>query len=204
MEHQRDLDTPEIMEDTSEEFDETIRGGRPKRRFRGASGLDPQKRSLLLGAAGAVLLIILLIVFFGGGGDKSAAKELDAVKARLDGLEKRLVRAEGTEQKISSMESQMKGLQGSVTRLEGAARATREQMEKLAQPAPPKPPAQTVAPQKKPAQPEKRLHEVRRGETLFSIAKKYGTTMDELRRLNHLPKNDPIQPGQRLIVGAAK
>lgn len=201
MELQRDLDKPEIMEDVSEELDDDVRGDRPKRRFRGASGLDPQKKSLILGAAGAVLLIILLVVFFGGGGDKNAVKQLNALTSRLDGLEKRLVQVEGTGQKISSMESQIKGLQGSVTRLEGLSRTMKEQMEKAAVAAPPKPQVSAPAPQKKPSASEKRLHEVRRGETLFSIAKKYGMTTDELRRLNHLSKNSGIQPGQKLIVG---
>jgi LysM repeat protein len=201
MEFQRDLDRPEIMGDVSDDLEEGMRGDRPRRRLRGESGLDPQKKSLILGAAGAVLLIILLMVFFGGG-DKNAAKELDAVKSRLDGLEKRLVRVEGVEQKISSMESQVKGLQGSVTRLENMTRSMKDQMEKLAHAPAPKPQAQASAPQKKPAQAEKRLHEVRRGETLFSIAKKYGMTPDDLRRLNHLSKNDSIQPGRKLIVGS--
>jgi LysM repeat protein len=192
------------MEDVSDEFEGTMRGDRPKRRLRGASGLDPQKKSLIMGAAGAVLLIILLIVFFGGG-DKDGSKELDAVKAKLDGLEKRLVRVEGVEQKISSVESQIKGLQASVTRLEGLTRSMKEQAEKLAQAAPPPKPPQPQAsapPQKKPVQAERRLHEVRRGDTLFSISKKYGMKPDELRRLNNLSKDDPIQPGQKLIVGA--
>jgi LysM repeat protein len=205
MEFQRDLERPEIMDDMSDELDETTRGERPRRRFRNGSGLDPQKKSLILGAAGALLLIILLVVFFGGGGgDKKAAKELDAVKSRLDGLEKRLARVEGIEQKISSSDTQVKGLQASVSRLEGLTRSMKEQMEKPAPPAPPKPQAQAAAPQKKPAAVEKRLHEVRRGETIYGIAKKYAISSDELLRLNHLSKRDPIQPGQKLIIDTGK
>jgi LysM repeat protein len=206
MELERDLERNEIMDDVSDELDETTRGERPRRRLRSQSGIDPQKKSLILGAAGAILLIILLVVFFGGGGkDENAAKELDAVKSRLDGMEKRLARVEGIEQKISSSESQIKGLQASVNRLENLSRGMKDQIEKLAQPpAPPKPQAQPVAPQKKPAAAEKRLHEVRRGETIFNIAKKYGITPDELRRMNHLSKNDPIQLGQRLIIDTGK
>jgi LysM repeat protein len=37
-------------------------------------------------------------------------------------------------------------------------------------------------------------------ETLFSIAKKYNLTIDELRRMNNLSKTDSIQPGQKLLV----
>lgn len=43
-----------------------------------------------------------------------------------------------------------------------------------------------------------RYHKVQRGETLSSIAKKRGTTIEELCRLNHLTKKMRIRPGQIL------
>ena len=41
-----------------------------------------------------------------------------------------------------------------------------------------------------------------RGDTLFSIARRYGMTVEELRRINHLP-NDVIYVGQVLRVGGS-
>jgi len=46
-------------------------------------------------------------------------------------------------------------------------------------------------------------HEVRAGETLFRISKQYNLTIEALRRLNKLNENDPITPGQKLIVAGA-
>jgi membrane-bound lytic murein transglycosylase D len=46
------------------------------------------------------------------------------------------------------------------------------------------------------------MHRVRRGETLFSIAKRYGTTVALLKEWNDL-RGNVIQIGQRLIVGGA-
>ncbi|HVE70133.1 MAG TPA: transglycosylase SLT domain-containing protein [Thermoanaerobaculia bacterium] len=43
---------------------------------------------------------------------------------------------------------------------------------------------------------------VRKGDTLFSIAKKNGLTVDELRDLNDLPKKARLRPGQQLRVDA--
>lgn len=43
-----------------------------------------------------------------------------------------------------------------------------------------------------------RYHKVQRGETLSSIAKKRGTTIEELCKLNHLTKKMRIRPGQIL------
>jgi uncharacterized protein YkwD/LysM repeat protein len=43
------------------------------------------------------------------------------------------------------------------------------------------------------------IHEVKYGQTLWSIAIQYDTTIAQIRRLNHL-SSDTIQPGQKLIV----
>lgn len=44
------------------------------------------------------------------------------------------------------------------------------------------------------------IHEVKYGQALWSIAIQYGTTIDQLRRLNNLPATPVIYPGQKLIV----
>ncbi len=48
-----------------------------------------------------------------------------------------------------------------------------------------------------------RSHSVRKGETLFMIAKRYGTTVAELKRINHL-RTENIPAGTRLTVNAAE
>lgn len=45
---------------------------------------------------------------------------------------------------------------------------------------------------------EKLYHKVAKGETLSTIAKKRGTTIEKLRKLNNLRKNSRLQPGQIL------
>ena len=45
---------------------------------------------------------------------------------------------------------------------------------------------------------EARFHKVKKGETLFSIAKKRGTSVDSIMKLNHLKKNAKLKPGQIL------
>ena len=55
----------------------------------------------------------------------------------------------------------------------------------------------TAAPAASYAQ-ESRFHKVKRGETLYSIAKKRGTTVSAIMKLNHLKKNARLRAGQIL------
>ena len=45
---------------------------------------------------------------------------------------------------------------------------------------------------------ESRFHKVKKGETLYSIAKRRGTTVDGIMKLNHLKKNAKLKVGQIL------
>lgn len=49
-------------------------------------------------------------------------------------------------------------------------------------------------------QQESRFHKVRKGETLYSIARKRGTSVTTIIKLNHLKKNSKLMPGQILKV----
>ena len=73
------------------------------------------------------------------------------------------------------------------TRLRGAGVGTGNEDVELA----------TAAPAASYAQ-ESRFHKVKKGETLYSIAKKRGTTVDTIMKLNHLKKNAKLNPGQIL------
>ena len=55
----------------------------------------------------------------------------------------------------------------------------------------------TAAPAASYAQ-ETRFHKVKRGETLYSIARHRGTTIEAIMKLNHLKKNAKLRPGQIL------
>jgi membrane-bound lytic murein transglycosylase D len=47
------------------------------------------------------------------------------------------------------------------------------------------------------------VHKVQRGQTLAAIARRYGSTVDEIRRCNNLRSGHGIRTGQRLRIPAS-
>ena len=44
------------------------------------------------------------------------------------------------------------------------------------------------------------FHTVQKGDTLYSISRKYNTSVDKLRRINNLDKDSAIYPGDNLVI----
>lgn len=61
-------------------------------------------------------------------------------------------------------------------------------------------PRTETAPPAKPKTPAAHYHTVRKGESVAKIAKKYGTTVNKILKLNNLKSNAKIYPGQKLRV----
>jgi LysM repeat protein len=60
--------------------------------------------------------------------------------------------------------------------------------------------AKPTAPSKPAVLTEKQYHTVQKGETLYRISKKYGTSVEELRKLNNLSESQSIYAGQKLRI----
>ena len=45
-----------------------------------------------------------------------------------------------------------------------------------------------------------RYHIVKKGETLYTIGRRYGVTVKELKKINKLSDNSVIRPGQKLLI----
>ena len=66
------------------------------------------------------------------------------------------------------------------------------------------PPAAASPPASKTAGVTAKAHVVAKGDTLYSISRKYGLSVDELLKLNGMSKGAVIYPGQSLRVAGAK
>ena len=139
------------------------------------------KPSIVLG----ILFLSFSFFIFGGCGRETSKEDLGLINGRLEQLEN----------KITQLEAQFTETNESVTTLGSYVIALEEKIAKLNQEA-----EKTSVPKQTILQEKKQYHKVVRGDTLYSISRRYGLSVEEIRRLNNLNDNKPIQPGQKLMV----
>jgi LysM repeat protein len=192
--------TREVSADTQEifgEMQEDLARNKPNvRRNRNPQDSDSSGKPLLLWGFIGIILILLIVLLFRGG-DKAVTEDVNALKTRVEQMEKRASSMEAAAKKMDAVDGQIKGLQQSVSKVEGAQRSLAERIDKLAQRA--EKPSAPQAAQKKPSA-QAKLHEVQPGETIFSIAKKYNLSAEQFLKLNNMTKKDTLQAGQKVVV----
>lgn len=62
-------------------------------------------------------------------------------------------------------------------------------------------PQKTAAPPKSAKKASPKVHVVKAGETLYQISRKYGLSVEQLKKLNGMGNDVTIRPGQELVVG---
>jgi len=188
----------EFMEEIVDDLGYTPKGGRNQR---SVSTVDPSPVPKFLIPCGiGIVLLIAVIAFFLLGRRGDNAEELASIQAGLNRLEERMADLTTLEERMSRLEG-LKGLKGlggledKVIRLEREAKRLEQEINKIA--------AREVTSAPKQAAPEvkQRYHTVRSGESLYSIAKKYGISTERLCQLNKITPKKSIRPGQKLLVG---
>jgi anti-anti-sigma factor len=159
---------------------------------------EGSKMPLLVIAGGIFVFFILIIIYM----TRDSSSGIEELQKRVALLEERMTQAAGQSKNVSVMPEKIEGLRKEFAektkQLESDLARLRQDMESTT--------AKVVpAPRPSVAQPPKVLksHTVMQGETLFSISKKYGVTIDELRRLNNLKSNQTIGVGQKLIISSS-
>ena len=176
-------DDPELeLDDTWP--NESARSSKRRRFESGKRGVFP----ILLGI---VLVLILAggIVYFLSKG--TTGDETSLLEARVTALEQKIV---GLEKQLTEFQEKI-----SVSGPAPVAAQKGERQEKPKQSAA-EPKVKPSALSKPAVSPEKQYHTVQKGESLSRISKKYGMSVDELRKLNNLSADKPIRVGQKLLV----
>ena len=199
----------DLMNDLADEIEEN-KNSRILRDRRSSLQTISQGKILLFGGAGLVVLIILILFLFLGG-DRGSKQDLSFIEARLGRIEDRIKNTGVQEDRIRQIEEQQKAFRQSLLVMDRSLRSLKEDFNQLtvtyenlqqkkSAPEPPKPEASQPVKKEAPPQPKPAYHIVSRGETLYGISKKYGISVDELRRLNNMDPSSLIHPGQELLV----
>jgi LysM repeat protein len=137
--------------------------------------------------------------------------ELSSIKARLDQMERKLAQLEDMDEKVSGLNKVIlttkSDLKEHIEKFKNWLEERFQGIDELQKRAAP-PAMKTEAPpdfKKEPIpQTNDRYHVVRQGENLYNIARKYGLSVGELRRLNDMRSNQILQPGQKLLIAPEK
>jgi len=156
-----------------------------------------QKIIWKLSSAGILLLAIFCLFF--GCSQKDFSDDMKSIKDKLEQLEKRLAEYE-----------QHKEIKELKTKFDEGKAALEEQLKIIENKYAKKPEKIETAkapPQVKPdsnkipnSVAKKQYHTVSRGETLYSISRKYEVSIAELLRLNNLKQTQNLQAGQKLLI----
>ena len=162
----------------------------------------------IIGGVGLVFIVILFVFILSGSSDGVKLEQLQALEKRIEQLEKRMATLGVMDQaleRIDNSEKELGLIMERVDRFEGTVTTQIDQiikeLGKLHQktgsaPAPKAKAAQPVA--KSTTEKKTKFHEVSAGETLYSISRRYGLTVDQLREYNNIGKGATIRPGQKL------
>lgn len=177
---------------------------------------DPKagrKTIYFLVAAGLGLVILVLaFVMLGNGSDRQeSANRLSLMEKRLEDMEFRLsnlVQSTAAGSDLGPLQKADEDLSRRFDtlekKLEGRLNQMGDALAKLQKQRPATPPQAPKTAPPAPAAPQTRLHTVQKGETLYQISRKYGMSVDALRKLNSIGKDFKIYPGQKIKVAAKR
>ncbi|MBW2128376.1 MAG: LysM peptidoglycan-binding domain-containing protein [Deltaproteobacteria bacterium] len=177
MSEEREKEILEFMDDVADDLRKTRAKSTVRKPWNLLETLHP--KALLIGGAG-IFVLFIVVLFFVFGGKQSPAPAEDPIQARINQLEERVAQLEQGNEDILQAIDELKNRIAAIGKKKTSSRKRRN----------------TSAPSS-----SRRYHIVRQGDTLYRIAKKYGISIDDLKRLNrNLSKDQPIHPGQKLLV----
>ncbi len=157
---------------------------------------------------GFFVMIVLFIVFLSKTNDIAGKTEIISIEKRLALLEERFGKVDEIDEKLILLDMQGKKIELFVDRFDRFETSLSLKMDIINNELyTSKKKGKKTAESKKPEQKKiiKKIthltyHEVKAKETLYQISRRYGLTVDDLRKLNRLTPEAVIHPGQKLIV----
>ncbi len=171
---------------------------------------------LIVGVVVVAVIAVLLVFLLPGGRESGLRSRISDLEERISALEEKINRFEAIDQKVTRIWEQAKSFEKFKARFDRTEASTSLRMDHLTMSlealqkklstfekrvnTAAKPTGQIQV--RQPASPPSvKYHQVKAGETLFSISRRYGLSVDQLLKLNDMKKNAVIKPGQKLVVG---
>jgi hypothetical protein len=167
---------------------------------------------LMFSAVGiSLLVLVILVIWFFFPRDKLMnSEELKMLESRVGELENKLRRFDKINEHLIRLENQTKKFAHAVDRFDQFETSTALRMDILAKELvalqnkkieiKPVSPQVPESESKKEEKTRTKYHIVRAGETLYSISRGYGLSVDELRKFNDLKNDITIYPGQKIVI----
>jgi len=162
----------------------------------------------IIGGLALVCLVVMLVIFLSRPATTIDPQQLQALESRLQQLEKKLATVAVIDQAIERLGKQEQGLDQLAKKTDRFAAGLTTQIDQIIKElgalhqktssleAAARPKKQPEATEK--AETKVRFHQVRTGDTLYKISRRYGLSIAQLQTYNNLAPNAAIYPGQRL------
>ena len=186
------------------------REGRIRTRSHGITPIpDITKNGISLSVFGIFIVLFLLATCNGCGKKDESVEDLNTLKTRIAQLEEKIFELSEKSKQIDHIAGKMYDMEESLSGTERLVQSLYDEQVELAKSI--KQLAEKTASQRSTTKPsasrsssvsktKNRYYTVKTGDTLYSIARNNGISVDELRRFNKLSKKTVIHPGQKLIV----
>ena len=176
------------------------------------------KNPFVLTGMVVLILAVLSVIFISNFLKTEVGKQIATIEARLKHMEERLDGTEDIDKRVALLGKESKTIEIFKNRLDGLESSSFMRMDHLSEKldkiekklgilqkktAGLKPGKAAAAKTEKSTKIEskKRYCEVNAGDTLYSISRRHGLTVDELLNLNNLGSGTVIHPGQKLLTG---
>ena len=178
---------------------------KPKKSSFGDTLIKTFKLPMVVVGVGLLLLVVFFVIFNTDKGNTDVGNQVSLIEKRLRQIEDRLNNLElnsGIGKQIEEQNSKLAEVDAKISRIEASAALRMDQlsseMNRMQKRMSASRSTSTARSSQTPS--KAKYHQVRAGETLYSIGKRYGLSPEALIQLNKMKPGTVIYPGQKLVV----
>lgn len=178
--------------------------------------LGRSETPFVLMGIGLLLVIVIFFAIFPRGEDPDAIPDSGEIASRLQQVEAKVAGLQAALADLSALEQDMEPVKKAILRLDAADASLSERLDRMDEglastqkqmeentrktTSETKSTAASTQIDTQKAGSQTVYYEVSKGDTLYSIGRRYGVSVDAIRKLNGLSEQDAIQPGQKLKI----